>query len=307
MVMSALTQFDAERKTPWTALGTPVETNDVDQIMKIAGLDWEVQTVIPEVNGSPVSDFRAIERTDTGQVFGFQRKGYTPLQNRHLFEIVESFGSDIDVRSAGTFKGGARVWVQAQLHRRIEIAGDTLDPYLTISTSHDGSGAPKVGLGAGRLSCTNQIPMFRRTAQWSHRHSTNVVRAALNAHVILGQAETILDSFEEEVRRMIEHEVTNARFEEIVKTILPASDDMTVRQLGNVEAQRDGIRLAYATDRDGGAFAGSAWGVVNAVNSWAQWVRPVKSTSDRAERQGIQILDGSFGRLTERVAHLALV
>ena len=305
MVMSAdANHYD--RTSPWEAIGTDVrDAKDIEAVIRSAGMDFEVGTVVPVVNGTRQEDFRAIHRLDTDTTFGFAKKGYTPVQYRDAFSFLD--GLDFTLETAGTYKGGARAFIQARLDRSIEIAGDLMAPFFYIGTSHDGSMGLKFVLGVQRLACTNQLPMFSSTGSaWSHRHSTNVMANAKAAVTHLTQAEEALDDFEEEVRRLIETEVTERRFQSIITRVLPMNDDQTPRQRANVEEARQGVRQAYASDIDGGGFAGTGWGVVNAFNSWGQWIKPVRSTSDRAERQVVRTMDGTFGDLTRKVADLVL-
>ncbi len=315
MVMEALTQYD--RRSPWDALGTKITETDVDAILSQAGLDFEVQSVVPMVphpNGfgplTPADEFRAIQRTDTGKVFGMTKKGYQPVQNREAFALLEDLvgSGQIEVESAGTLKGGARVWIQAKVDAPVSIPGDDVEAYLTISTSHDGSAGLQAVFGFLRLSCTNQLPSLARNAVavWRHRHSRHVLAKGAEARAILGLAPAVIDGFEDEVRRLIETEVTARQFQAIVTTILPITDHQTPRQRGNVESQREALHEMHASEIDGGAFKGTGWGAVNAVNSWAQWAKPVKSTGDRATRQAIRTLDGTFGAMTARVAEMVL-
>lgn len=305
MVMKAATNH-YDRTSPWETVGTDVrDANGIEEIIRKAGMDFEVGTVVPVVNGQAQEDFRAIHRLDTDTTFGFAKKGYTPVQFRDAFSFLD--GLDFTLESAGTYKGGARAFIQARLDRSIEIAGDRMAPYFYIGTSHDGSMGLKFVLGVQRLSCTNQLPTLGATGTtWSHRHSTNVLENARLAVAHLMDAEAALDTFEEEVRRLMEAEVTERKFQAIIAKVLPMNDDQTPRQRGNVEEARQGVRAAYASDIDGGGFAGTGWGVVNAFNSWGQWIKPVRSTSDRAERQVVRTMDGTFGDLTKRVADLVL-
>ena len=297
-----------DRKSPFEVAGTKVNETDVDGIIKAAGLDWEVETVVPVVEGQARPEFRAIRRTDTDDVFGFAKKGYQTVQNREAFGMLQDLleTEEIVVESAGPVKGGRRVWVQAAVNRYIEIDGDGMNPYLTISTSHDGSSGVRAILGILRLDCMNQMPAIGRgaKAQWSHRHSTNVLAKAEDARKILGLAVEEIDAFEDEVRRLMDTDVTARQFDRIVGEIFPKSDLMTGRQMANVDEKIEGVRAMYESDRDGGRFAGTGWGVVNAFNSWDQWAKPVKDESNRAERQIVRILDGTFGNLTQRVADL---
>jgi len=298
-----------DRKNPWTTIGTALDgPTSVDEILTAAGLDWEVETVVPIVEGKARPEFRAIRRTDIDEVFGFAKKGYQTVQNREAFTLVEGLleTEAVVVESAGPAKGGRRVWVQAAVNRHIEIDGDGLNAFLTVSTSHDGSSGVRASLGFLRLDCMNQMPALQAKAvsTWSHRHSTNVMAKTDDARRILFQAVEEIDHFEEEVRRLMDIDVTARRFDAIVAQLLPISDMQTPRQRGNVEEKREGVRAMYESDRDGGRYAGTGWGVVNAFNSYDQWMKPVKDESNRAERIIVRSLDGTFGSMTRRVAEL---
>ena len=300
-----------DRKNPWTTIGTALNgPTTVDEILTAADLDWEVETVVPVVEGVARPEFRAIRRTDIDQVFGFAKKGYQTVQNREAFGLVQGLleTEAVVVESAGPAKGGRRVWVQACVNRHIEIDGDGMNAYLTVSTSHDGSSGVRANLGFLRLDCMNQMPALQAGAvsTWSHRHSTNVMAKTDEARRILFQAVEEIDHFEEEVRRLIDTDVTRRRFDQIVSTILPMSDNQTPRQRGNVEEKREGVRRMYESDRDGGRYAGTGWGVVNAFNSYDQWAKPVKDETNRAERIIVRSLDGTFGAMTRRVSELVL-
>ncbi len=309
MVMAATTQYD--RMSPWSVLGHQIQATDVEGIIKEAGLDFEVSTAVPVVNGTPAQDFSAIYRTDTQKVFGIAKKGYQVVQNREAFALLEDLlaTDQIEVESAGTLKGGAQVWIQAKVLKPVTIPGDEVEAYLTISTSHDGSAGLRAVYGFLRIACTNQLPSLGRGAKavWSHRHSRHVLAKSEQARQILGLAPKVIDTFEDEVRRLIEVEVPDRRFQQIITQVLPISDEQTPRQRGNVQEQRDAVRAMALSDRDGGgAFAGTGWGVVNAFNSWNQWAKPVKNETDRAVRQAVRTLDGTYGAMTSRVAEMVL-
>jgi phage/plasmid-like protein (TIGR03299 family) len=298
-----------DRETPWQTLGVDVtEAHGIADVARLAGMDFQVGTSIPVVNGTPQESFRAVHRLDNNQTFGFAKKGYTPLQYLDAFSFLDGLGG-FTLESAGTIKGGARAFIQAKLDRTIVVEGDTIQPYFYIGTSHDGSMGVKMILGALRIRCTNQFPMLGRTAisTWSHRHSTNVLENAQVAAKALVQVDDELDAFEEEVRRLMETEVSDRRFKAIVANVFPMSDSQTLRQRENVQVQRDEVQEAYVLSmRDGGDFIGSGWGVVNAFNSWGQWSAPIRSTSNLAERQAVKTLDGTFGAMTRKVAELVL-
>jgi len=308
MVMEALTQY--ERTSPFEMLGTKITETEVDAILAQAGLDFEVGTFAPVVNGYVDEKSVGIQRLDTGETFGYGKKSYTVVQPRQAFGFLEDLiGTGlVDVVSAGTFKGGARMWIQAKVGQPITIPGDEVEAYITLSTGFDGQTSLQGVYGFLRLACTNQFPSLAREAKaiWRHRHSRHVLAKAEQAKEILGLAPKVIEGFEAEVRRLIETEVTDQAFRRIVQHVLPITDYQTPRQRRNVEEQRDAVRAMYGSEIDGGRFHGTGWGAVNAVNSWAQWAKPIKASDDRAMRQAIRTLDGTFGNLTTQVANMVL-
>lgn len=134
-------------------------------------LPWEtelvpVQAVIPDVNGweggnvtVTVPDYLAHIRSDDDSVLAIVGKNYQPVPNKVLAEFADSLvGADgtVTVESAGSLRGGKRVFMCAKVGGfNVGERGDHVDSYLTITNTHDGTGAFRAYFSTVRIVCMN--------------------------------------------------------------------------------------------------------------------------------------------------------
>lgn len=142
-------------EAPWHGLGVKV-TNDMTglQMLQASKMDWKVQRRALAMRSSDgtglitdsLSEFRAIVREDTNEVFQVATNRYHPIQNQQVVEFFREFceagHATMDV--VGGLKGGAIVWALAKLNGNgasdCNIGGvDPMKGYMLMVTSHDGS------------------------------------------------------------------------------------------------------------------------------------------------------------------------
>lgn len=188
---------------PWHGLGHDVtlagieklETADqVKQWLKIAGLDWRVQTrsiAMRDAMGQgllvdPLKGFKAIVRVDTNQVFQVATNRYHPLQNQDIVEFFQEYcaAGNATLETLIGLEGGSKIVALAKLKGGDATIGesDELRGYMMLATSHDGSmrtiGAPT----QVRVVCWNTLQMalsesnekdttfrLKHTSKWSER------------------------------------------------------------------------------------------------------------------------------------------
>lgn len=163
-------------ETPWHGLGVVLPNSPgIDEALQISGLDWQVRTLgltahQPSVAGKitrttlPLTGFRALQRSDTAEVFTVVSSNYQVLQNSEAFEVfrpmVES--GDITLETAGSLNNGRRVWILAKVTgaKDAEIQdGDIVKPFVLLSNSHDGTQAVRFGFTPVRVVCNNTLTM----------------------------------------------------------------------------------------------------------------------------------------------------
>ena len=205
-----------------------------EEALKEGGLDWEVVkrplfTQTDELVLVPVPDNFAIVRATDNSPLGVVGSRYQPIQNREAFEFVDFLLADKSARweTAISVNGGATIaGVLSLRDTGIEIRkGDLHYKFLTIITTHDGSGAAKVFPTDVRVVCANTV----RAALGSRnkgltvniRHSGDVKAKASDAAKVLAAASDDFAKFEDWMRTLVELRATDAQFREVVNLVIP--------------------------------------------------------------------------------------
>ena len=141
------------------------------EAFKAAGLGWLVKLVdlfVTGPDGSPlvVPGIKAVQREDTGAVFGTVTENYNPLQNSTLLEAIEAiFGATSQViEAAFSLFGGKKVVMLVNMGAAkiaLALAGKTVEDahvsYLLFTTAHDGKGGWSILPTATRVQCDNTL------------------------------------------------------------------------------------------------------------------------------------------------------
>ena len=153
--------------TPWHGLGTILPADTVltgREAIVAAGLDWtcsKVQLQLP--SGAPVDAYAVVRDTDGAILAHSVGARHTLLQNAAAFSFFDPFTmrGDATYETAGSLRGGSRVWALAQLTGDpLTIRkGDDVRKYLLLSHAHDGTLAVRVGLTPVRVVCANTLAM----------------------------------------------------------------------------------------------------------------------------------------------------
>lgn len=96
-------------------------------------------------------------------MLGVVGRNWQPLQNREAFRFFDPFVEAVaaEYHTTGSLKGGHCVWVLARLTGDpMSVAkGDTVERYLLLSNSHDGTAAINVRFTPIRVVCWNTLYM----------------------------------------------------------------------------------------------------------------------------------------------------
>ena len=160
----------------WHGLGTTLPADSparfsIDESIRLAGLDWQVETKPVCVDGKELPEHRAIVRSDTSEVLGVVGDRYHPLQNREQFQWFAPFleSGECAFETCGALKNGKLVWVLAKLQRNDAIVSesDRIRKYLLLTSSHDGSMSTSVGFCPIRVVCWNTLSAGLRDSRSS--------------------------------------------------------------------------------------------------------------------------------------------
>ena len=286
---------DVERRLfHWTAnespifVGLPAGVEDMDSI----GPDGT--PMVKRV----ITGRKAITRSDTGAVLGIFKDGYQPHQPKEwLIENVQLLvGGGLDIGSAGVLKGGAVAWLQVEAAENLVTpSGVVFRPSVLAATSFDGSLATIYKCPITIVVCDNTMSaaLLEKTATVRVRHTrwSNLdAKAVRNA---LGIVEQAAETFSADVEALTNWEITDrewaAFLDEICKVDATAK---TTRSQTLNDKKRDDLVNLWTNDLRVSPWAGTAFGVVQATNTWSHHIQTVRGTN-RAERNMLNAISGA--------------
>lgn len=307
----ALAETMYDRNKAWDGLGTKVEgaANSADAL-RLAGLDWTVEQRPVFMRGwqTPIPNYKANVRNTDSKVLGIVTDRYQIVQNTDAFAFTDALiGGDVRYETAGSLKGGKRVWLLAKMPMA-KVAGDDVEPYLCFSNTHDGSGSVKICVTPIRVWCQNTLNLALRTAKrsWATKHVGNLEDKLYEARVTLELADRYMLQLDEQAQRLANVTVTDEKLTKLLEEMFPCKEDATERQKNTVKTAKDEFMICYFMP-DLAKFRGTAWGVVNAMADMVDHSKPQRNTQNYRENNWGRIMDGHplVDGITEKLMSMA--
>lgn len=278
----------------WHKLGKTIAAAVTsDEAVKLACLDWLVdKQEIFLANGQRVPDNYAIVRSDSGGALGVVGTDYVPFQNAQAFDFMDSLVGDklAMFETGGAIKGGRRVWMMARIPTTHRIAGnDTLQPYMLITNSHDGTSAIRVFPTSVRVVCNNTLTLAMREAGGkagiSIRHEGDVGRRVNAARHALGVIAQSSESFADQARAMARRSLNSRESRDYFESLFPVSlkhERRATPHVGATHASSGLLDSILAQHADSSAFVG-------------ELIEAHYATSERQAKANRKILDAVLG------------
>ena len=156
--------YRSSQGKPWHGLGTPVSDDMTPmEMMKAAGLDWEVNKVptFIDVNGERIETGQeALVRSSDNKILTQVGPGWNPVQNEEAFDFFTDFVSagDMVMDTAGSLKDGQIVWALADVRDGFSLFnGDDVRGYLLFSNPHQYGKAIDIKFVMERVVCNNTL------------------------------------------------------------------------------------------------------------------------------------------------------
>lgn len=265
------------RELPWHRLGKVVERQlTAEEALKEAGLDWEVKRhpfyihVDGQVAPVEVKGKFATVRDSDNAVLGSVGSAYRVLQNRDAFAFADGLVDDgsAHYETAGSLKGGKKVWMMMTLPQGIQIAGEDVSLYLALTNSHDGKSAVQVMVTPVRIVCQNTMNLAVSQAEriWSVRHVGSMDGRLEEARRALDMTFGYVEEFQQLGENLAAQHFSGREFGRMVRDLVP--DD---------EEEQEKIIESYSDSPNLGNIRDTKWGAINAIGEYYDWVRPQRS------------------------------
>lgn len=198
------------RHPAWHGLGLviPEAWGPVKAAREIMPYTIEQQPLFYRLNGKQViceSHVMNI-RDDTGEEMGIVSADYQPVQNedtaRFCEALLEEGKGKVEIESAGTIRGGKRIWFLLKGEPFQVSIEDKIAPYILVSNGHDGGAQFRVTPTEVRVVCSNTMHMvIPRTDTGELMSSAIAIRHTKNVMVRVEEARNALKHYADTMRK----------------------------------------------------------------------------------------------------------
>ena len=277
---------------------------------------WEIKAaplqfpMVTEDGVTTVTDEsrQVIYNGKTGHVFYVASDGYVIHHYGPwlLDTVANILDDDLQIGSAGLLEQGGVAWVQVELPETVKGPGDfEYRPYIFAMTSCNGSKATTFGRAAQAIVCDNTLHIadhegghirIKHTAGSALRIAE--ARDALN---LIVASQTEMDA---ELELLLSTKVDDVQWQKFLDLAVPIKEDMSPRAKTLAENKLGELNKLYKHDIRAAAWKGTGLGVMQAVNTYDQWVGTMRNLGDgnkaqaRFGRSLLSAADGSLGKAT---------
>lgn len=316
------TQFSA-REVPWMKLGKLIdEPVTAREAAALGGLDFEVElldvafnnaaTELSIPNWKKIDKRKAVVARDNGQFMGFvSNTKYNMLQYGDAFDFMDHLGAPYV--AAGTLRHRRQGFMVAKpdvSNGPVSIHAftrqeDPHDMFVTLRTSHDCTRGIEVMVMPLRGRCMNQLSLrsFAKGVphRWSIKHTSTMHDKLKEAQKSLKNLGLYAAQFEKLARRMVETAVSEGKAREMLTMTIPMPKTGTARVEQQYQDKINAIIDLWQTSPTV-AYAGTGWGLVNAVSEHYDWYR----IGGTAESRFLNALEGETHKRVNTIAGLVL-
>jgi phage/plasmid-like protein (TIGR03299 family) len=274
--------------------------------------DWEAESESVYVlrNGVPVAipNKQAVSVNEggvLGDVLGVFSEIYRPHQYKPW--LLDNVGKILDdgelsIGSAGQLKNRAQAWVSVEVPENIETPeGVTFRPNLIACTSFDGSLATTYKRTATVVVCDNTLRAGLNSdgGLFRLKHTSNSLDRIADAREALEIVYSTADEFSAEVARLCATEVSDEVWNKLVNVISPLPEEKGRSRTLALNKQ-DALFDLYRSDDRVAPWAGTAFGVLQATNTYAHHIKSVRGASV-TQRNREAALTGSIAKEDAKV------
>lgn len=296
------------RQKPWHGLGTVVENApNLEEAIKLAGLDWEVEKKKIYCEGKEIKDRFGVCREvepDKWLTFGIVSGKYHPIQNRDCFNFLESIvGEELEYETAGSLFNGKKNFITCKMKRTWTVGDDEIENYLLCSNSHDGKNTLKVAVTPVRVVCNNTLQEAIHVSKsiFTVKHFSNINSKINEARNVLGFATNYMERFVESGNQLIDIRLNGDHFQGILDVLFGKKEGKSKRALTIRNKNIEKFMVCMTAD-DLRAYNSTAWQVLNAVSDFETHYKP--TTLTMKENLAGHVMDGRLGLYDKAVKYL---
>lgn len=309
------------REVPWMKLGKLVDQPvTAREAAKLGGLDftvslrnvgYEMTNMLNETVYHKITNRRAVVADDTGQFMGFvSSTKYNMLQYGDAFDFMDHLGAPYV--AAGALRGRRQGFMVVKPNVDAMYNDDSFtkvddphDIFVTLRTSHDCTRGVEVMVMPLRGRCMNQLSLrsFAKGVphRWSIKHTSTMQEKLKEAQKSLKNLGLYVAQFDKLATRMVNTEIKHDRAQEMLEIVIPKPRAQTERVEQQYRDRINAIIDLWETSPTV-AYAGTGWGLVNALSEHRDWYR----AGGTPESRFLNALEGETHKQINALAGLVL-
>jgi phage/plasmid-like protein (TIGR03299 family) len=304
-------------ETPWHGLGQELQEGaDMVTWRKAAGMDWNIESSPVYYQGNKDADDMGSERfkgqnvlyrSDNNNPLSIVSDRYKPVQPAEVLEFFSSLVNEagFKLHTAGTLRGGKRLWALAETGKFGEVCKDDgVGGFLLLSTSCDRSLATTARFTSVRVVCNNTLTMAQNQVKTmiSVPHSTVFDHDKVKLQ--LGQVSEAFGSFME-MAKFLQNQKLNQAQAKVFLTKLMTPQAKLLNEEYNIEKNKGYSKILemFEGSGKGADLVGfTKWGMLNAVTEYYDHIIPNRSMDTRLDNAWF----GSGDRIKNQAVNLLL-
>jgi phage/plasmid-like protein (TIGR03299 family) len=257
-------------------------------------------------NDAPVykvlTDRIVVVRSDTTADLGVFKSGYQVHQfGTWLVDNVATLlDGDLSIGSAGLLSGGRQAWVQVERpETETTPEGVAYRPFVLAAASHDGSIATTYKTGSQLVVCDNTLAagLKEKTTAIKIKHTRYSRLNVADTRDALGLIDEVSAAFAAEVKALCATTVTDKAWAAFLNAHCPLPGDGASKRATTIaETERGELKRLYTSDTRVSPWRGTAFGVLQAVNTYTHHHGIVRNVS-RPERNMSRAVTGEIEKI----------
>ena len=284
-------------RTPWHGLGNQLPRRQPLEVwLPQAGLDWQIkETPVRFVDSGKGSlgqilsfdDHKVLYRSDTQAPLSVVSKRYQVVQPREILEFYRDLTevSGFELETAGSLKGGRKVWALARTGQSGTLKGqDRTNAYVLLATACDGTMATTAQFTSVRVVCNNTLAVALNGQVQAVKVSHRSVFDADAVKRQLGISVSAWNDFMYRLKVLSERKVRPSEASRFVQQLFQERPGQ-VQPKSHERAMGKVLRLFEGAGR-GATLASShntAYGLLNAVTEFVDHERRARSADHRLD------------------------
>lgn len=246
-------------------------------------------------------DFQVVGPEQRDVFFECFRSGYDTANHQFADVLIDAtaaiVGDGVELQTVGRLRDGAVGFTTVGIPETFKTPeGVEFRPNLTSGSSFNGKIVTQWGRHYGLTVCDNTMEMNLRDALRTGqlvkvKHTKHSVIGIQNARDALGLIETGAEEFAQEISTLCATPISSKEWDGILNELVPLPTDengvVKEKSKGLTQAltKRDDLNTLLTADVRVKDWAGTAFGVLQAFNTWNAHEAIVRGNVHRAERQ----------------------